>query len=220
VAGTVARGGGWRRVLADRRRRRLFMVTAASFAAFGITLVADLPLVDHFGGGPVGYALLTTLWGTGAVAGSAAASRLAARHERRALAAGTAAMAASLASIAVMPSLPAAIAVGTVGGVGSGIAFTPWYSLLQRAAPDAERGTTFAIAETLEQSSFVGGMVVAGMVIGVLGAQATYLLPGGLLLGAMAVALRVDAVTAPAGEAAPGEAAPGEAVPALRLGEA
>lgn len=232
VPGTVANGGRWRPVLVDRRRRRLFTVTAASFAAFGITLVADLPLVDHFGGGPVGYALLTTLWGGGAVVGSTAASRLAPRHERRALVAGTAAMAASLGSIAVMPSLTAAIAVGTVGGIGSGIAFTPWFSLLQRAAPDAERGTTFAIAETLEQSSFVGGMVVAGMVIGVLGAQATYLLPGGLLLGAMTVAVRLDGSAAPTGDPTaagttpaddrpPADTAPaGDAGPALRLGEA
>jgi MFS family permease len=73
----------WRTVLGDRYRRRLFAVTALSFAAFGVTLVADLPLVDHFGGGSVGYALLTSLWGTGAVVGSMAATRLTVRHERR-----------------------------------------------------------------------------------------------------------------------------------------
>ena len=80
--------GRWRPVLADRYRRRLFAVTALSFAAFGVTLVADLPLVDHFGGGSVAYALLTTLWGTGAVVGSTVASRLPARHERRASSSG------------------------------------------------------------------------------------------------------------------------------------
>jgi MFS family permease len=181
--------GRWRPVLADRYRRRLFAVTALSFAAFGVTLVADLPLVDHFGGGSVAYALLTTLWGTGAVVGSTVASRLPARHERRALVLGTLAMGVSLGSIAFMPNLPAAIVVGTLGGLGSGVAFTPWYSLLQRASPDAERGTTFAIAETFEQASFIAGMVVAGFVVDVLGPRPTYLVPGALLLAAAAVAL-------------------------------
>ena len=63
-------------MLADRQRRLLVAVTALSFGAFGVILVADLPLVDRLGGGSVGYALLTTLWGIGAVGGSWAASRL------------------------------------------------------------------------------------------------------------------------------------------------
>ena len=145
----------------DPYRRGLVTVTTLTFAAFGVTLVADLPLVDHFDGGSVAYALLTTLWGTGAVVGSALARRTPRRLERRALVTGTAAMAVSLASLSVAPSLPVAIGLGTIGGVGSGIAFTPWFSLLQRATPDAERGTVFALAETCEQSAFVVGMIVA-----------------------------------------------------------
>jgi hypothetical protein len=190
--GQPAPSSTWREVLRDRRRAGLYAVTALSFGAFGITLVADLPLVDGFGGGSIGYALLTTLWGTGAVLGSMAAGRLPSGRERVALTAGTAAMAVSIGSISVMPNLAAAIAVGTVGGLGSGIAFAPWFSLLQRATADAQRGTAFAIAETLEQSSFIAGMVLAGAVVGRLGAQATYFLPGALLLAATVVAVRLD----------------------------
>jgi predicted MFS family arabinose efflux permease len=182
----------WRDALRDHRRAGLYSVTALTFGAFGITLVADLPLVDHFGGGSLGYALLTTLWGTGAVLGSLSTSRLPAGSERRALIVGTAAMAVSIGSISVMPSLPAAIVVGTIGGLGSGIAFAPWFSLLQGITADGERGTAFAIAETLEQSAFIAGMVLAGAVVGTLGAQATYLLPGALLLTAAGVAVRLD----------------------------
>ena len=182
----------WRELLRDHRRAGLYAVTALSFGAFGITLVADLPLVDEFGGGSIGYALLTTLWGTGAVVGSMAMGRLPAGRERLALIGGTAAMAVSIGSISVMPNLASTIAVGTIGGLGSGIAFAPWFSLLQRATADAQRGTAFAIAETLEQSSFIAGMVLAGAVVGLLGPQATYLLPGALLLAATVVAVRLD----------------------------
>jgi MFS family permease len=202
------RDSRWRSVAADRRRRGLFAVTALTFAAFGITLVSDLPLVDHLGGGPTGYALLTTLWGTGAIVGSTIAGRVPAGHELRALTVGTGAMALSIGSLALVPNLPLAIAVGTIGGLGSGVAFTPWYSLMQRATPDPERGTAFAMAETFEQSAFVGGMVAAGGLISLLGAQPTYLVAGFLLAGAVATAhglarspaeIPVYALLAPAG---------------------
>jgi MFS family permease len=178
----------WRTVLADRVRAKLYLVTGLSFGAFGVTLVADLPLVDELGGGSVAYALLTSLWGIGAVAGSTATTRLAARHERLAFVGGTAAMGVSLGSISVMPNLPAAIVVGTLGGLGAGLSFTQWYTLLQRASPDAERGTSFAIAETIEQVAFVVGMVAAGPVVDALGPQPTYLVPGVLLLTATVAA--------------------------------
>ena len=184
-------GGRWRTVAADRQRRRLFAVTALTFAAFGATLVADLPLVDHLGGGATGYALLTTLWGTGAIVGSSIAARIPARHELTALTVGSAAMAISLGSIAVVPNLALAIAVGTIGGAGSGIAFTPWFSLLQRMTPDADRGTAFAMAETFEQTSFVAGMVAAGALISILGVQPTYLVSGLLLALAAGTARRL-----------------------------
>jgi len=95
-----------------------------------------------------------------------------------------------LGSIAVMPNLPSAIVVGTVGGLGAGLSFTQWYTLLQRASPDTERGTSFAIAETLDQVAFVAGMVAAGPIVDAVGPQPTYLVPGALLLAATAVALR------------------------------
>ena len=165
--------GRWTAILREPGRRSLIAITALSYAAFGVTLVADLPLVDHFGAGALGYALLTTLWGVGAVLGSRLATRIDARHETLAVLCGTAAMGLALGSIAAMPNLTGAVAVGTIGGLGSGIAFTPWFSLLQRATDDSERGTAFAIAETFEQMAFVVGMVVAGVAVGVLGPQLT-----------------------------------------------
>jgi predicted MFS family arabinose efflux permease len=182
----------WRAVLADRRRRLLVAVTALSFGAFGIILVADLPLVDHLGGGSVGYALLTTLWGIGAVGGSWAVARLPQRMETRALVLGTTAMAVSVTSLTVLPNLTTVIVVGAIGGLGSGIVFPPWFSLLQRSASDAERGTTFALAETFEQTSFLAGMTIAGGMVGWVGPRATYLLPGALLLAAAATARRLE----------------------------
>lgn len=178
----------WRKLAADGRRRRLFAVTSLAFTAFGITLVADLPLVDHFGGGSVAYALLTTLWGAGAVAGSVLAARLPRRYEPAALVGGAAAMGLSLGAIAVMPNLALAIVVGVIGGAGDGVLFVPWYSMMQRGTPDAERGTAFAMADTLDQTAFVAGMVVAGPLVAAIGVRPTYLFPGVLMVGAAVLA--------------------------------
>jgi sugar phosphate permease len=79
-----------------------------------------------------------------------------------------------------------------VGGAGDGVLFAPWYSMMQRRTPDTERGTAFAMADTLDQTAFVAGMVVAGALVEAIGVQATYLFPGALMIGAAVLARGVD----------------------------
>jgi MFS family permease len=183
---------GFRVVARDRLLRRLVAVTALSFAAFGVTLVADLPLADHFDAGSVGYGLLTTLWGLGAVAGSWAAARwLRPSGEGLGLALGTAAMAVSLGSIAAMPAFAPIVLVGTIGGLGSGYAFTPWFTMVQRLTEDVHRSRVFAAAEACEQGAFVAGMLAAGWIVDAVGPRPTYLVPGVLLALGAVIAARI-----------------------------
>ena len=198
------------RVVAHRRLlRRLVAVTAVSFAAFGVTLVADLPLADHFDAGSVGYGLLTALWGLGAVAGSWAAARwLRPSGEAVGLTLGTAAMAVSLGSIAVMPAFAPIVLVGTIGGIGSGYAFTPWFTMVQRLTEDVHRSRVFAAAEACEQGAFVAGMLLAGWMVDAVGPRATYLVPGVLLGLGTAVTARVWR-SIPTSVAAPAARPPG-----------
>jgi MFS family permease len=183
---------GFRVVARDRLLGRLVAVTALSFAAFGVTLVADLPLADHFDAGSVGYGLLTTLWGLGAVAGSWAAARwLRPSGEGLGLALGTAAMAVSLGSIAAMPAFAPIVLVGTIGGLGSGYAFTPWFTMVQRLTEDVHRSRVFAAAEACEQGAFVAGMLAAGWMVDAVGPRSTYLVPGVLLALGAAIADRI-----------------------------
>jgi MFS family permease len=157
-----------------------------------VTLVADLPLADHFDAGSVGYGLLTALWGLGAVAGSWAAARwLRPSSEALGLALGTAAMAVSLGSIAVMPAFAPIVLVGAIGGIGSGYAFTPWFTMVQRLTEDAHRSRVFAAAETCEQAAFVAGMLAAGWIVDAVGPKPAYLVPGVLLALGAAIAARI-----------------------------
>ena len=183
---------GFRVVAHDRSLRWLVAVTAVSFAAFGVTLVADLPLAEHFDAGAVGYGLLTALWGLGAVAGSWAAARwLRQSGEALGLALGTAAMAVSLGSIAAMPAFAPIVLVGTIGGIGSGYAFTPWFTMVQRLTEDVHRSRVFAAAEACEQGAFVVGMLMAGWIVDAVGPRPTYLVPGVLLAIGTAIAVRI-----------------------------
>jgi MFS family permease len=192
---------GFRVVAHHRTLGPLVAVTALSFAAFGVTLVADLPLADHFDAGSVGYGLLTALWGLGAVAGSWAAARwLRSSTEAMGLTLGTAAMAVSLGSIAAIPAFAPIVLVGTIGGIGSGYAFTPWFTMVQRLTEDVHRSRVFAAAEACEQGAFVAGMLAAGWIVEAVGPRATYLVPGMLLALGAAVAARIwrSASTTPA----------------------
>jgi MFS family permease len=200
---------GFRIVARERSLRRLVAVTTLSFAAFGVTLVADLPLADHFDAGSVGYALLTALWGLGAVAGSWAAARwLRPSAEAAGLAVGTAAMAVSLGSIAALPTFAPIVLVGTIGGIGSGYAFTPWFTMVQRLTEDVRGSRVFAAAEACEQAAFVAGMLVAGWIVDAVGPKPTYLVPGMLLALGAAIAVRIWRST-PTSVAVPAARPPG-----------
>ena len=182
---------GFSTVFRDRVLLRLMVSTSLTFAAFGLTLVADLPLVEELGGGSVAYGLLTTLWGAGAVLGAAVVSRVIREpRERPALVLGSIAMGVSIGSITVMPTLWAIILVGALGGIGSGIAFAPWFSLVQRRAPDAVRGRVLAAGEAAEQVAFALGMLAAGPIVAAVGPQPAYVVPGLLLVAAGLVARR------------------------------
>jgi MFS family permease len=126
------------------------------------------------------------------VAGSWAAARwLRPSGEALGLALGTAAMAVSLGSIAAMPAFASIVLVGTIGGIGSGYAFTPWFTMVQRQTEDVHRGRVFAAAEACEQGAFVVGMLVAGWIVDAVGPRPTYLVPGMLLALGAAIAARI-----------------------------
>ena len=183
---------GFRLVGRDPSLRRLVTVTVVAFAAFGVTLVADLPLAERFGAGSVGYGLLTSLWGLGAVAGSwATTRRLRPSTEATQLTVGSAAMALCLGSTAVIPAFAPIVLAGTIGGVGSGLTFAPWFTMVQRCTADAHRSRVFAAAEACEQCAFIAGMLVAGPLVDAVGPRPTYLLPGALLAFGTAVAARL-----------------------------
>ena len=174
------------------RNRLLFALTGASactFGAFGAALVIDPALADAFHAGSVGYGLLTSVWGGGAVVGAFLAGRtVTVARAAPAVVGGMGAMAVSLGSIALLPSFDLIVAAGTVGGVGSGFVFVPFVLLVQHHTDDAVRGRVVAATESCEQVAFLVGMGCAAPAILILGPKHAYALAGAALLAATALA--------------------------------
>jgi MFS family permease len=117
-------------------------------------------------------------------------------------------MAVSLGSIAALPTFAPIVLVGTIGGIGSGYAFTPWFTMVQRRTEDVHRSRVFAAAEACEQAAFVAGMLVAGWIVDGVGPKPTYLVPGMLLALGAAIAARIWRST-PTSVAVPAARPPG-----------
>jgi ENTS family enterobactin (siderophore) exporter len=174
--------------------RSLTAAHSCALGAFGAALVIDPALADQFGAGSVGYGLLTTVWGGGAVVGALVAGRIITLPRAPAAVVwGMAAMAVSLGSIAVLPSFALIVATGATGGAGSGFVFVPVLSLIQHHTEDRARGRVIAAAESCEQVAFLIGMGVAAPAISIFRPQHVYALTGGALVLATLFAIRAAA---------------------------
>jgi MFS family permease len=176
--------------------------SACAFGAFGAALVIDPALADQFDAGSVGYGLLTTVWGGGAVIGAILAGRtVTVRSAPGAVVWGMGAMAVSLGSIAVLPTFPLIVAVGAIGGTGSGFVFVPLLLLVQHHTTDAVRGRVVAATESCEQVAFLLGMAAAALAISLVDAQRAYALAGAALLVAALCAARAASTSRDTGVA-------------------
>lgn len=176
-------------ILRSRLLTALTAATAVAFCAFGSALVIDPALAQLFHAGAIGYGLLTTAWGAGAVVGSIVAGRtITVSNAAAGVAWGMLGMAVSLGSIPLLPSFGLIVAAGTVGGIGNGFVFVPWMLLVQHHAPDEVRGRVVAAAEATEQVTFLTGMGVATAAIALLGAHHAYAVTGLLLFVGSALA--------------------------------
>jgi MFS family permease len=194
VEGEAARQlfAGFKFIVTNKRLAPLALASALAYASFGAALVIDPALSRYFHAGSIGYGLLTTVWGAGAVIGALVAGRtvtVAGAH--KAVVWGMAAMAVSLGSIVILPTFALIVAAGALGGAGSGFVFIPWLLLIQHHSTDSFRGRVVAAAETFDQVAFLAGMGAAVPVISYANPHHAYALAGLLL----ALATVITAVT-------------------------
>ncbi len=162
----------------DRVLRTLVLAWTGLVFGFGLVMVADVPLVEHFHAGSIGYGLLITFWGAGSVVGSFAGRFLNEDREPRALFLGTALIAVTTAAIAVSPWFGPILVIALLSGVGDAIVLVAEQGIQQRRTPDAVRSRVIAASEGLTSIAFVMGFAAAGVVLRTVGPQNVYAIGG------------------------------------------
>ncbi len=159
----------------------LFRMTGA-FAVFtlaiGSVLVAELPLARSLGVGSIGYGLIATAFGVGALGGSLWARRLTAATEGRAIAYGSVTTALGFASISVMPSIAPIYGAMLASGASDGVVDVAAVGILQRRAPDAVRSRVLSAFDGAVLATLALSFLFAGALVDALGPKAAYAIAG------------------------------------------
>jgi MFS family permease len=158
---------------------RTMTVAFAFFAvSVGSVLVAELPLADSFGAGSIGYGLLSTMFGLGALGGSLAGRFLTQSNEHRVLVACSLVTAIGFGSVAVAPAFWFVLVAMLVGGASDGLVDVAVEVIFQRNSPDAVRSRVIAALEAVFLLGLAGSFLFAGPLIDALGPKAAYALAG------------------------------------------
>jgi MFS family permease len=167
---------GFRFLLGDPVLRSLAIVWTMQYFAIDAALVADPPLVRLFGVGAIGYGILNSGWGLGALVGAFRARRLAERRYALAVAAGSVVTAVSYSLVAISPwfwpivLLMAFVALADAYNTVAGTTIT------QRRTPDRIRGRTISSMAALGLVANAFAFTSAGFLVNVLGPRGVYAL--------------------------------------------
>ncbi len=158
---------------------RTMTIAFAVFAvSIGSVLVAELPLATSFGTGSIGYGLISTMFGLGALAGSLAGRLLTESNERRFLVACSFVTAAGFGSVALAPAFWFVLVAMLVSGASDGLVDVAVEVIYQRLSPDAVRSRVIAALESVFLLGLAVSFLFAGPFIDVLGPKAAYALAG------------------------------------------
>lgn len=175
----------------ERVLRTIVFAWTALVLGMGFVMVADVPLVEHFDAGSLGYGLLIGTWGAGSVLGSLAGRKLTEEKEPRALFLGMALIALSTGAIAVSPWFVPILVMSLLSGFGDAVTMVAEQGIQQRRTPDAVRSRVVSAAEAIITVAFALSLVVAGPVLEALGPQNVYAIGGATALAGSAVLLPV-----------------------------
>jgi MFS family permease len=175
----------------ERVLRTIVLAWTALVLGMGFVMVADVPLVERFGAGPLGYGLLIGGWGAGSVLGSLGGRRLTEEKEPRALFLGMALIALATGAVAVSPWFAPILVMSLLSGFGDAITMVAEQGIQQRRTPDAVRSRVMAASEAVVTVFFAVSLVAAGPVLQALGPQNVYAIGGATALAGSAVLLPV-----------------------------
>jgi MFS family permease len=206
-------------VARDRVLRTMVFGWLALVLALGMSMVADVPLVELFGAGSFGYGLLIASWGAGSVVGSLAAGRwFSARTEPLGLVAGIGIVALTAGVVWIAPWFQLVLVAIVIMGIGDGLSMVAHQGIVQRRAPDAVRARVMGAMDAVIHIGLGLSYLVAGPAVNALGPRGVYGVGGlGTVVGVLILLPILREARAVPGEPAPPAAEGGRPVPATTL---
>jgi predicted MFS family arabinose efflux permease len=180
---------GIRFIARDRVLRSVALAWVAIAGGLGMTMVADVPLVNYFGAGGVGYGVLIACWGGGSIVGSLLGRFMNRRTEPVAFAFGSGVIAVTGILAGLSPWFVGVLVALFFMGIGDGTAVVSQQGIMQRRTPDAVRSRVAAALEAVMNISLGMSYLVAGPVVAWLGPRGTYVFGGAISLLAVIAAI-------------------------------
>jgi MFS family permease len=197
---------GFRFLRHDRVLRTITLSWLAVVVGLGMTMVADVPLVDLFGTGSFGYGVLIACWGGGSIVGSLMGRYLKARTEPPALIVGVAVVSAMSIATGLSPWWILVLAAIFTMGVGDGVTLVAEQGIMQRRTPDAVRSRVSGAFDSMLHIGMALSYVAAGPAVAWLGPRGVYIVGGVVAFIGTAISLpilrsaRESATAVPSGE--------------------
>ena len=182
---------GFRFLFRDHILRTITMTWLALVLGLGMTMVADVPLVDLFDAGSMGYGILIACWGGGSIVGSLLGRRLKASNEAIWLVVGTGAVAATSIVTGLSPWFALVLGAILVMGVGDGVTMVAQQGIMQRRTPDAVRSRVSGAFDAVIHVGMAVSYVVAGPAVSWLGARGVYIVGGAAAFLGVFIALPI-----------------------------
>lgn len=207
---------GFRFLLRERILRTVTLTWLALVLGLGMTMVADVPYVELFDAGSLGYGVLIACWGGGSIVGSLLGRRLHASNEAVWFLLGTGAVAATSIVTGLSPWFTLALGAILAMGIGDGLSLVAQQGILQRRTPDAVRSRVSGAFDAIIHIGMAVSYVIAGPAVSWLGPRGVYIVGGAAaLLGVFfalpivrdARALAARALVEPSQEVERGDAA-------------
>lgn len=142
---------------------------------------------DSLGAGIEGYGLIVTAWGVGMVVGGLIYARVSQMALLRIFVAGVVAAAGGYIGLGLAPAIGWAVAAAVLGGLGNGIYWVALVTTVIEHAPVGEEARHAARLEALPTVAPGVGIVLGGLLAEWASPRLTLLVPGLLVLAALAL---------------------------------
>jgi MFS family permease len=169
---------GFRFLAGDFVLRTLAIAWLAVVLGLGMSMVADVPMVELFDTGAWGYGVLISCWGAGSIVGSLSGRWLKASNEAAVFVAGIAVVAVTAVATGLSPWFVFLLAVILVMGIGDGVSAVAQQGLMQRRTPDAVRSRVTGAFESVIHVGLALSYAIGGAAVAWLGPRGVYVAGG------------------------------------------